>query len=60
MYGIHAYKWILVIQKVDKEICIILIDNFGIYEVSNLAHIFEGYIFSLTIYIYSCIENKIS
>lgn len=46
MYGIHAYKWILVIQKVDKEICIILIDNFGIYEVSNLAHIYLKALFS--------------
>lgn len=47
MYGIHACKRILVIHKVDREICItcILLDSFGIYEVSTLAHIFEGSIF---------------
>lgn len=58
MYGIHACKRILVIHKVDREICItcILLDSFGIYEVSTLAHTYlKAQFFSLTISVYSCV-----
>lgn len=47
MYGIYVCKRILVIYKVDREICIIciLLDSFGIYEVFIFVYIYLKVLF---------------
>lgn len=58
MYGIYVCKRILVIYKVDREICIIciLLDSFGIYEAFIFVYIYlKVLFFLLIIFVYSCV-----